>query len=105
MLGGDLGGLGQAGTGEDVQAGHLFLGLGERSVGDQRLPVAHADRPGPGGRLQPAPRQLHAPRLCLFVPRPPAPGGPPPPHPPPPPPPPPHPPPPPPHPPPPPRAS
>jgi hypothetical protein len=54
----DLDGVGQAGAGEHVEADDLFLGVDERAVGDQHLPVAHADRPGRAGRRQPTARML-----------------------------------------------
>jgi hypothetical protein len=43
MPGGDLDGLLQAAALEDVEPADRLLGLGERPVGDDRLPVANAD--------------------------------------------------------------
>jgi len=47
---------------DDVEAGDLLFRLGERTVGDEQLTIARADRRRVPRRLQPAPLQVHAAR-------------------------------------------
>ena len=53
VAGGHLHRFGQVGAVDDLEAGDLFFGLGERTVGDEKLALPVAHRLGSGTELQP----------------------------------------------------
>src|SRR5690349_18429021 len=53
---------------DDVEAGDLFLRLGEWAVGDEKFTIARAYRGGVPRRLQVAPLQVHTARDGVFQP-------------------------------------
>src|SRR5918999_3195454 len=68
VAGCDLDGLLQAAALDDVEAADRLLGLGERTVGDDRLPVAGADGARTAGRSQLVAGDPDAPRLDVVQP-------------------------------------
>src|SRR5215208_3541371 len=64
----DLDGLLQTAALDDVEPAERLLGLGERTVGDDRLPVTDADRARPARRSQLVAGDPAAPRLELVQP-------------------------------------
>jgi len=68
VAGRDLDRLLEAAALEDVEAADHLFGLGERAVGDDRLPVADADGPGSVRRSQPVAGDPDAARLEVVQP-------------------------------------
>ena len=68
MLGGNLDRLVEALGLDDVEAADELLGVGEGTVGDQRLAVAHAHGLGRVGTEQAVTQQAHATAVHLLDP-------------------------------------